>query len=223
MDGGGMDSGLSSMGGLEPGGMSSITEVIQASLPGGEMSVQGGGMSSPYSMRGISAEEGPGMFSAGAPMATPSMSMGGYEGEGDLGPDIRRGTVPPHSNAHGFMSGGDLTGSMGPGGVSMGADYGIPSTTRTDPTAAAANWFGERFSAPASSTNAFNAPGFQGEVEEGVTIPQLATQTISTDPLARIRALRASQGQETHWPEWLSNLFARSTTGGAGRGPRVRR
>jgi len=64
---------------LEPGGMSSISEVIQASLPGGEMSVQGGGMPSPYSMRGTSAEEGPGMFSAGAPLAAPNV-VGGVSG-----------------------------------------------------------------------------------------------------------------------------------------------
>ena len=59
MDGGGMGSGLSSMSGLEPGisssitetalepgGMSSISEAIQTSLPG-EMSVQGGGLPNP--------------------------------------------------------------------------------------------------------------------------------------------------------------------------------
>tara|TARA_R110002020_G_scaffold283092_1_gene498799 strand:- start:134 stop:1057 length:924 start_codon:yes stop_codon:yes gene_type:complete len=39
-----------------------------------------------------------------------------------------------------------------------------------------------------------------------------------TDP-----ALGVPVAMEPHWPEWLRNLFAKSTTGGASRGPRVRR
>ena len=164
--------GISKMTGLEPGGMSSITEVMQATPVGDEFggapamgyatpsdpmgggldrmlgdSRFGGGMSS-STFGDPTADElgigggsgsalGPGladmetMSAFDAPMTppAPSMSMGGYEGEGSLGPDIRRGTTPPHSSAHGFMSGGGFPGSMGPGGVSMGSYYPIPSTT----------------------------------------------------------------------------------------------
>ena len=87
---------------LEPGGMSSISEVMQGQA--GEMSPMGYaspfgdptadeldvyGINSPpdpglASTRGKHAEEGPGMFSQG-----PSM-----------------GTIPRHSNAHGFVGGG---------------------------------------------------------------------------------------------------------------------
>ena len=190
-------------------GMSSITEVMQATPVGDEF---GGapamGYATPSDPMGGGLDRmlgdsrfGGGMQTDASPL--PSMSMGGYEGEGDLGPDIRRGTVPPHSSAHGFMSGGGFPGSMGPGGLSMGADYGIPSTTRRDPTAAIGDFFGDIWARGTSGERAVPTPG----IPPG-----------QTDP-----ALGVPVPMEPHWPEWLRNLFARSTTGGAGRGPRVRR
>ena len=94
---------------LEPGGMSSISEIMQGQA--GEMSPMGyqpfdpmgsgtdrmlgdsrfgGGAQPSYSMRDEFAEEGPGMLSQGPIM----------------------GTTPRHSNAHGFVGGGDSLGAM---------------------------------------------------------------------------------------------------------------
>ncbi len=225
---------------LEPGGITSITEVMQSTPVGDEFggapamgyvtpsdpmgsgadrmlgyTRYGEGTQPSYSMRDRHAEEGPGMFSrapttVGDPMFVPAESS------------VR--TVPSdmltagltESQGGGYLPPPPTTGYTGTRGRGPISDVSPGSIT---------NWLGERFSAPAAgeTTNAWNAPGYQGDIEEGVTIPQVVANTLSTNPLARTNALRASQGQGLQWREWLSNLFPRSTTGAPGRGPRVRR
>ena len=210
---------------LEPGGMSSISEIMQGQA--GEMSPMGyqpfdpmgsgtdrmlgdsrfgGGAQPSYSMRDEFAEEGPGMLSQGPIM----------------------GTTPRHSNAHGFVGGGDSLGAMftpgsfqhmdsgiqdDSGGASGGQDprrpwrSGSDSNPIVEALMGAGNWAGDAISEIARK-------GTSG----GTPVPTPGIQPGQTDP-----ALGVPAPLDGHWPEWLSNLFARSTTGGAGRGPRVRR
>jgi len=208
-DGGGMDSGISSMTGLEPGiassitetalepgGMSSISEIMQSSTPtgiAGEMSPMGYAQPS-YSIRDEFAEEGPGMFSQG-----PSM-----------------GTIPRHSNAHGFVGGGDDLGAMftpgsfqhmdsgiqdDSGGASGGEDprrpwrSGSDSNKIVEALMGAGNWAGDAISEIARKGTSGGTP----TPTPGIGVGQ-------TDPATGVPALVGNPDVM----KWLRSLFTRS-------------
>ena len=213
-DGGGMDSGLSSMSGLEPGGMSSISEVIQASLPGGgEISVQGGAQPAPF--RGIHAEEGPGMFSAGAPIAAPDV-VGGVSGvprpeqpfTPSRGSFIGPGFTPTHPTV------GD-PGFLGESSPELGGAYKPPHAQLLDfikpYTASLAPQAGVGQTDPATGVPALIGDDFVSEWWEkvkssasgGTPVPTPGIQPGQTDPATGVPAIIE---ENLHWPEWLKNL-----------------
>ena len=97
---------------------------------------------------------------------------------------IARGLPPYYPNQQGVSP------------VGLGGPRGMPPVASPAATVAPAR---TPYAGPGARgytppvANAFNAPGFTGDIKDGMSIPEIARQTISTDPLARTRALRQSQ------------------------------
>ena len=179
---------------LEPGGMSSITEVMQSfgDPTVDELGYGGGGAGYGGLGRGL----------ADIPNVTAFDDTGGQNWEAAIADSV---SAPMTTSAPGSFQHMDagVQDTFAPG-YNAGIQDSPPSFAgRRDPTSAVGDFF----------SNIWER-GTGG----GTPVPTPGIQPGQTDPATGIPA-----PIEPHWPEWLRNMFARSTTGGSGRGPRVRR